>query len=73
MLEPVIVNVRAIDCRRTGARAKKQRLAAGLSIRDVAKGVRVSPSHLYKLENGTRGWSDELVKAFNHVVFSFAG
>lgn len=68
MLEPVVVNVKAIDCRRTGARAAKLRESAGLSIRTVAKGMNISPSHLYKLEKGSRGWNEELIDAFNAAI-----
>lgn len=49
----------------TGAMCSKARKKAGLTQREVAKGMGISVPYLSDLENGNRGWTEQRFEAFN--------
>lgn len=60
-----IEKVLKIDNAKSGAMARKERLAKGIALRQMAKRVGLSPSYICDLEHGKRGWSFELEHVFN--------
>lgn len=56
-----MVSIREIDHVKTGAKFKKFRLAAGISVELAANGANMSAAYLYALEQGKRAWNDSLL------------
>lgn len=65
------VLVTMIDDVQTGARFEQLRTDAGISVKQAAKGAKMSLAYLYALEQGKRRWNDKLlsrlVKAVNRI------
>lgn len=57
--------VKTIDNIKTGQAARKERLAKGITMRELAKSIGVFPSYICDLEFGRRNWSYELEHVFN--------
>lgn len=53
-----------IDHAKTGASLRRKRKAVNMSLRDMAKLLKVSAPYLSDLELGRRAWSSDRVAAF---------
>lgn len=62
------ITVFARDDRATGAMARKERLAKGISLRQVAKHMKKSAPYISDLERGRRAWNEMLVLKFNAAL-----
>jgi cytoskeletal protein RodZ len=57
-----------IDQKTTASRARRLRLQSKVSLREVAKRMKISPAYLSDLERGNRNWSDALCQVFVSAV-----
>lgn len=63
-----IVNTKQIDHKKTGIIARNKRVRVGLSLRAVARKMKVSPAFLSDLERGRRNWTEEKVVDFSRAI-----
>jgi transcriptional regulator with XRE-family HTH domain len=52
--------IQVIDHKRTGEQSRRSREYAGITLRTLAKRMKISPAYLSDLERGKRNWSEEL-------------
>jgi transcriptional regulator with XRE-family HTH domain len=67
-MKAVLKNTQVIDSIETGIRARRERVAAKLTIRQVAEKMGVGVPYLADLERGRRNWNERLVMAYTLAI-----
>lgn len=67
-MKPVYTNRRIIDHRATGAAVRRKRKLVGLSLRELARQIKVSAPFLSDLERGNRNWNEERLAQVEKVL-----
>jgi transcriptional regulator with XRE-family HTH domain len=67
-LVKITKQVSVIDNKKTGEAARRERAFNNVSLRSVCKKMGISAAYLSDLENGKRGWRQELVDKFNRAL-----
>lgn len=77
MLESVLMQIKLItkpavivDNIATGALARTCRKERKLSLRTVAKRLKLTPAYVSDLELGRRGWREELIEQFRDALWN---
>lgn len=60
------IQVEEIDHAETGALFRAKREAHSISLRDLAKAMRLSPAYISDIERGRRNWNADLVEDYNN-------
>jgi transcriptional regulator with XRE-family HTH domain len=68
MLKLVTLKIEHIDHRRTGALARQERLAVGMTLKQVGDLMVLTESYLSDLERGNRNWDTAKVEQFNNAL-----
>jgi predicted transcriptional regulator len=71
-MKAVTIPTTTIDHAATGAAARKERIALGVSIREMAHRIGWSAAYLSDLEKGRRCWTDRKVDCFNGACWEEA-
>jgi transcriptional regulator with XRE-family HTH domain len=56
------------DCDATGLALRNMRKETGISLREVARRMNITPPYLSDLERGNRTWTDELCERFQKAL-----
>ncbi len=57
-----------IDQAKTGSGIRRERKAAGVSLRSIAKAMKLSAPYVSDLELGRRGWNHELLMRYSSAL-----
>jgi transcriptional regulator with XRE-family HTH domain len=60
--------IRVVDSVATGAKLRVMRTKRGISLREVARRLKVSPPYLSALERGHQPWSERRMKEFEAAI-----
>lgn len=66
----VTMQVEVPDHVACGMAARRARVASGLSLREVARRMRLSAPFLSDLERGRRNWSERVMTSYRNAIWS---
>jgi predicted transcriptional regulator len=65
-----MITVEEVDNIKTGASFRKERLKAGVSLREVARQMGISAAYLSDLERGNRNWTRALANRYERGIIA---
>jgi len=64
----VYCKILVVDSVATGAKARQERESRGISLREIARRMKLSAAYLSALETGKAKWKPAMAKRFNRAI-----